>query len=480
MPYSSPISLFSGPPKRDTEPSAFVVSMVLHGCVFGMMFVGMHHVTVVQREANRRYMVRLLNVRETEASSRWYPQQPKIVRLPKPVAHRAISAAAKIESPKLSLARMSRNFETDKPALQTMIQPEVPPDQRILPQIPIPQAMVWNAGKVSPQKIVPPTPKITGAIPVTPSLAKPNQELALAEIPLTSMPFVTKAPLPNPGTTSPVKVNGPSPAKQLPQTASKDTGEPTAARVISMSQQRLDVGTAALPVVNEIAAANAPGSPSPGEADSWTLNGTEKVDSGPKGQGTAHGTGKSGDDSDGVVANGSDDASGDGVSIDTGEGESPVIGGDPPPVTHIVAPRGGQYGMIVVGASPEEDYPQTAHLWTGRLVYSVYLQTETNQNWILQYSLIPKPGDDPDPSHPDAPWPYDMMRPNLSYNDVVLVHGFVNTDGRFEKLSVAYPPEFSKTGLLLSALKKWEFRPAMNQGQPTTVEVLLIIPGSAD
>ena len=92
------------------------------------------------------------------------------------------------------------------------------------------------------------------SIPVKPSLQQPNQELTIAEIPLTSTPFASHAPLPVPGSTSPVKVDAPIPAKQLPQTASRDTGE-SAARVISMSQQRIEQGTAALPVVNEIAEA---------------------------------------------------------------------------------------------------------------------------------------------------------------------------------------------------------------------------------
>jgi hypothetical protein len=34
--------------------------------------------------------------------------------------------------------------------------------------------------------------------------------------------------------------------------------------------------------------------------------------------------------------------------------------------------------------------------------------------------------------------------------------------------------------MLLRSLKRWEFRPAMIQGQPAAVEVLLIIPGEAD
>jgi len=177
---------------------------------------------------------------------------------------------------------------------------------------------------------------------------------------------------------------------------------------------------------------------------------------------------------------GSGTSSGEGFTVYTGSGED--VGSEATAAEHITLPKDGQYGMVVVGASPQENYAETADLWTGRMVYTVYLQTETAQNWILQYSTprasANKPGDG---SRPDPPWPYDMMRPSLgTYRDVVLVHGFVNTDGRFAQLSVAYPPGFFETDLLLRSLKKWEFRPAMKDGQPVTVEVLLIIPALAE
>jgi hypothetical protein len=372
-----------------------------------------------------------------------------------------------------------------------MIQPEVPPDQQVLPKIPIPQAMVWTSGEIARRKIVPPTPQTPGAIPVKPSLEKPNKELNLAEMPLTSMPYVTQAPMPVPATTSPVKMAGPVPAKQLPQTMSPDTDKATAARVISLSQQKLQQGTAALPVVNEIEEAEASGTPTLGQSDGVSVIGDDRADSQQDGAGAGHGAGSGGDRADGIAV---DDGSSGGSVGDSGGGysiagdsennpDSPMGEGESP-AEHILLPKSGQYGMVVVGASPEESYSQTANLWTGRLVYTVYLQTETAQNWILQYSLLHPIGSSnsgsSDPGRPDAPWPYDMMRPNLGYKDIVLVHGFVSAAGRFEQLSVAYPPKFARTAMLLHALKLWEFRPAMNQGQPAAVEVLLIIPGEAD
>ena len=57
-----------------------------------------------------------------------------------------------------------------------------------------------------------------------------------------------------------------------------------------------------------------------------------------------------------------------------------------------------------------------------------------------------------------------------------MVHGFVNHDGRFETLTIVFPPEFEQAQFVVDALDQWQFRPAMQDGQIARVEVLLIIP----
>jgi hypothetical protein len=459
--------------------------MVLHSCLFGILFLTVRQVKVIEpRLPNRKYTTRLLDVRQAVASLHWNP--PKNIAHHSPQAARhAISAGGKLGTSRVSqVARISRNFESQKPAPQTLIQPEVPPEQRVLPQIPIPQAVVWTPGKITQRKIITPTPQAPGAIQVKPSLAMPNRELNPADIPLSSTPFLTVAPVPAPGTTSPVAVMGPQPAQQLPVTASKDTAQISPARVISLSDMKLQDGTAALPVINEVASSDAPGSPTTGHAASVSQAGKDKTDSQQNGSGSGRGTGNGGDTADGfTVSDGSNAGSGsnsdNGFTVD--EGSSDSLSSGTMTAKHITLPKNGQYGMVIIGASPEQNYPETAELWSGRMVYTVYLQSNTSQNWILQYSLPRLAGDAPgDDTRPDPPWPYDMMRPNLSsYQDVILVHGFVNVDGRFEQLSVAYPPGFVEAALLLRALKQWEFRPAMSEGRPVRVEILLIVPGPA-
>ena len=58
----------------------------------------------------------------------------------------------------------------------------------------------------------------------------------------------------------------------------------------------------------------------------------------------------------------------------------------------------------------------------------------------------------------------------------MIVHGMVNSSGKFEQLSIVGMTGFAQERLLLSSLELWQFRPAARDGQATAVEVLLIIP----
>jgi hypothetical protein len=144
--------------------------------------------------------------------------------------------------------------------------------------------------------------------------------------------------------------------------------------VISASDIKLQDGTAALPAINEIARADSAGSPLIGELGAQSTPGTDKSDSRQKGTGIGHGGNHSGDNGGGVIVDdGSNAKSGPGVAgagftIDTGSG--PPNTGDAA-TAHIVLRKDGQYGMVVVGASPEEDYPETANKMTWRFVYTV-------------------------------------------------------------------------------------------------------------
>jgi hypothetical protein len=138
--------------------------------------------------------------------------------------------------------------------------------------------------------------------------------------------------------------------------------------------------------------------------------------------------------------------------------------------------------VVVVGSSLAEEYPETVEIWKGRLVYTVYLHVGLGKSWILQYSLPRTEGAVASASvaRPEAPWPYDILRPDLLpgdfSSDAVMVHGFINLAGTFERLALVFPPDFTQAKFLLGALKQWHFRAARQAGQLAAVEILLIIP----
>ncbi len=98
-----------------------------------------------------------------------------------------------------------------------------------------------------------------------------------------------------------------------------------------------------------------------------------------------------------------------------------------PTVTRIVMPKDGKFGVVVVGSSMAEEYPETAGLWGSRMAYTVYLHVGAGKSWILQYSL-PKAADNGTTARIDAPWPYEMERPGLAPGDLngdaIMVHGY--------------------------------------------------------
>ncbi len=243
-------------------------------------------------------------------------------------------------------------------------------------------------------------------------------------------------------------------------------------------------------MVNEIAPTPYTGPLSPGQPNSTSANGTGRTDTKQTGASSAGQTtgnlagnqpganagksgaaGASGSNASGAGKGGTNGSANGGSGGGLGQGGTNLaLAGEAglnsdtggPSVVHLGLPRNGKFGVVVVGAALAEDYPETAELWRGRLAYTVYLHVGVSKNWILQYSL---PSDAADAagkgSHLEAPWPYDITRPSIDADanaDAIMVHGFVNALGRFEKLSIIFPTGLAETKFLLHALQQWEFQ----------------------
>jgi hypothetical protein len=217
----------------------------------------------------------------------------------------------------------------------------------------------------------------------------------------------------------------------------------------------------------------------PGQSTATSAGGNGNPTSKQNGSGSGQSTGTQAKSplpgSGSVAQNGSDTGASQGSATGSGSGSDTSV-------VHIVLPKDGQFGVVVVGSSLAEKYPEIVSIWGNRLIYTVYLHVGLGKSWILQYSM-PRTGDTAavgSASRPEAPWPYDISRPTLApgdaNSDAIMVHGFVNLAGRFEQLAIVFPPEFTQTKFVLGALQQWRFRPARQNGQLASVEVLLIIP----
>jgi hypothetical protein len=239
---------------------------------------------------------------------------------------------------------------------------------------------------------------------------------------------------------------------------------------MSLSDLRMPDGTVTLPPVNLTTDQSESGALKPGEA----ARGNRANQLG--GTGNEPAAGNSGEPV-AVVGDHSGTRPGPGTGSGTGLGLT---------TDQIALPKDGQFGAVIVGASLEEKYPEMSGVWNDRVAYTVYLHVGLEKSWILQYSLprASAAADAGNVTRLEAPWPFNIVRPNLSpdaiNSDAVLVHGFVNQQGRFESLAIAFPPEFPLAQFVLDSLNQWQFRPAARNGQTERVEVLLIIPEERD
>jgi hypothetical protein len=472
------ITLFADPKPSRRGPSGFLVSMAVHVVVMGSLYLNLKHRVRVEDEAIvQRYTVRLLSLWRPQPQKR-RPVENRSTQVPEDAAGE-IASGGQPSAP--SLPQRPKDWI---PAPQTLVQPDIPPNLLLRQETPVPPLLIWSPENSTVRTVLPP-PQETTAANVRPDLTPPNHELAPADLKLSASAFVTDTPLALPSTTSPVAVRGPEAVQQVLETTSKPLGTPVPARVLSLSDLRLERGTIALPLVNEIAAAGAPGAMAP----------TREVKSPREGNGNAAGkqNGTGAGETAAIQA-------GRGAGPDNVAGREGTTGGTDtaanqpantgsaaqPTVTRIVMPKDGKFGVVVVGSSMAEEYPETVGLLGNRMAYTVYLHVGLAKSWILQYSLpqAASAAENGTVVQLQAPWPFVMERPELAPGDLngdaILVHGFVNESGRFEKLTVVFPVDFAQSKFVLGALQQWQFRAAMQNGLLTAVEVLLIIPAEGE
>lgn len=522
-----PTSLFDQHPPPRRPLSGFMVSTVAHvlactGIYFA--FNPMYH--LVPTVVPQRYGMRMVDLSSFPVEA---PEQPEITRTkasqgsaespPRMEAGSAAVAGDKAESQEeaapeaLAEARLPNDAILQQHAIQTMIVPDT--TKQIAMVQPLPQVMMWNA----------PNPKVTvlRAPPQPPSLAAmmaslrpPNQEMEIADLKLSATTSPSTKMLPPPSNSSPLSSSNPEQV-QLAIMRAQHAGEPTPTDVIVASNLQLQSVVTAVPVFNAVMPPAAAGSLHPGGEKGRATEGTGVAISARNGPGNENSRGMTASSGAAAaptqggrapgrtgVANGPVADTGRGSAVSGGTGSAipgpgfVVHGADaasgtpmgndletvPPQrmITRIKLSKDGKFDMVVVGNSTAEEYPETVALWHSRLTYSVYVQVGTAQRWVLQYA-VPNSEVGSTVSRLDPPWPYDISRPSIdadAQQDAIIVHGLVNATGHFERLAVVFPEQLTEAAFLLKALETWEFRPALRNGQPAAVEVLLIIPPATE
>lgn len=459
-------TLFSTPPRSRTEPGFFLVSILTHGLALAIGVLAIIHAPTIEEPATpRRYTTRLIKLQGVEPQLHWSPAGGAGHSAPHPQV-RAAAAAPKFLA-----------YQSSAPV--TLVQPDIAQITPPLLKVPIPIVVMWTPPQNLLQKIVPRPPQPRVVANVRPSLAMPNHEVQVSNLELSSTSFVSETiPLPA-STTTPITVPGVEPP-QLPATASRQSAQPTPATVVSVSDMLPTQGTIALPLANQTAAASGSDSFMPGRPDRTAETGHGTIARKQNGSGSGAESGnRSGEGDRGTAGTGSAAANGTAAGSDSGS-DSGLSAGDGPSVARIARPKDGHFSVVVVGDAVADDYPEAVGIWADRLAYTVYLNVGEERNWILQYCLPRMHQATISSARPDAPWPYLIVTPHFPPGDfdtdALLVHGFIDSQGRFEKLAIVYPTQFPETKFVLAALQQWQFRPAVQDGKSTAVEVLLIIP----
>jgi hypothetical protein len=231
MRSSGIVTLFTVQPPPRRGPSSFLVSLLVHGVAFGLLFLGLRHAPHLEdRSVIQRYTVRLLNPPKLE------PQKPQSARggITYSGSQNDSLAPAPGGSP-AALSYVPPQVARLHPAPQTLVQPDAPPDLQLAQVVPVPVVVMWSPDNTPFKKIIPPPPQEPTAADVLPAIIKPNREPDLADLKISTTPFRTQAPTLPPSTTSPLVVRRPEPIKQIPVTSGVTFDQPTPARVMSLS-----------------------------------------------------------------------------------------------------------------------------------------------------------------------------------------------------------------------------------------------------
>lgn len=463
--------LFAGLPPQRQNPVTFAGSTLVHIIAASVIWFGLGYKPPVTRVITERYAIRQLDLHTPE-------EKAQAARIMYPHLRHDDSAPASNQPFAAPLPRVEVHVQ---PGPQTLIQADLTNPITLPKTIPVPRVILWSPPKAPVKTIVPPLPEKPTAADVLPNLERPNQELTLSQVNVASSMLPSRLPQVQAGTTTPITIHRPGQVELPPALASQLATEPTPATILSLSDQTLKNGTAVLPPVSESLPSRGQTSLTPGQAADLALQSSKGTGTQPGGAGAGRNPAAAAPHAAPAAATLSPQAVPSAPSTNPAPNAPSQFA-----TTTITLPKDGRFGAVILGDSIGQEFPEAEGVWGSRVAYTTYLHVGLSRSWIMQYSL---PGDVAASAGGtvaglDAPWPYTIVRPNLAPGaidaDALMIRGFVDDSGRFESLSVVFPQPFANAQFVLAALKKWQFRPAMQNGRPAKVEVLIVIPELPD
>jgi hypothetical protein len=390
-----------------------------------------------------------------------------------------LPALPKVEPKKFELP----DIPVKKTAVQTLLQPDMPPKLAVQIDKKLPQLLIWDAQVSKPpdKPIVPGNRKLRVEAPrlaAAPMLEAPNLELKTSDLRMVASAVPPHAALPvMPATTMPLRLPDSGKNPTGPSSMDPFTGEPVQLLTLSTNPAPLSEALKGLFIPTGSQMARMAGGFRGPNADGSGLS--------VRGTGRGDGFGDGG-------GNGAGSGAGDGGK--SGPGGVPLFGMLNPPGLHgtplrIIHPNNGVFDIVVVQNSTTETFPDAAEALSGRPIYTVYLQVGASKEWVLQYCIPDVAGPVQTgglvqlgkPAPVGAPYPMVTVRPPEDWQhgtDYLLVHGFLDESGRFRDLRILPGRSHTApaTSALLEYLTYWEFRPAVRDGRPVRVEVILAVP----
>ncbi|MCL5005404.1 MAG: energy transducer TonB [Acidobacteria bacterium] len=391
---------------------------------------------------------------------------------------------------------------------QTILQPSVPHNVIIKMNLHLPNIIMGGVLPVPgpPPPVPPPPMKLT--VPSTlHSLTVPQVAVASPTppnliIPASSTPNLPPIPMPQPPPPplEPQLTPRTPTAPVIPNVGIVADANGSSSRLLVLSLNPAPPASSiSIPAGNRYGAfsispgGNQPGSPS--GVNGGTLNGGE----GGPGSGGDNSTGvgpgnRGGGGNGGGKSNLAVSTSGTAASGGTGMGGSLAAAAAAKLIYPILRPPPKNRFAMVVTAGPVGGGGLHVYgVLTGGKVYTVFLPMP-QKNWILQYCATD--GDDHQASSqspsvsvalsfgllpPDVEKRFDFHRPSLPADQksrMIILHGIIDKDGSVQKLRIYQGVQEIADQAALAAFNRWKFKPALKDGKPIAVEILVGIPVS--